>query len=63
MSKEIKEQIDKLNLELESLIIPDSFILNPKIAVIANKITKLQELCQHHYINGCCEYCYSEEEK
>lgn len=61
MSKEIKKQIDDLYLELEDLVIPDSFILNPKIAIITQKITKLQEQCKHNFVDGICEFCYLEE--
>ena len=45
MSKEIKQQIDKLNLELESAIAPGIFVLNPNIMSITNKIADLQKEC------------------
>lgn len=61
MSKEIKQQIDKLNLELESVFTPDTFVLNPNIVSITNKIADLQKECAHHFIEGKCEFCYLEE--
>lgn len=62
MSKEIKEQIDKLNLEVESMVVPGTFTLNPRVAAIMCKISNLQEKCEHHFVNGACEFCYMEEE-
>ena len=61
MSKEIKRQIDELNLEMEQMIEPDTFILNPKIVVLMDKINKLQRQCKHNFKNGTCEFCYMEE--
>lgn len=62
MSKEIKEQIDKLNAEVENLVVPGTFVLNPKVAAIMCKISNLQSQCQHHFVDKVCEYCYMEEE-
>ena len=62
MSKEIKEKIDALSLEAEKLVDPTTFVLNPKIVEISNQITALREQCQHHYVDGFCEFCYQEGE-
>ena len=61
MSKEIKRQIDELNLEMEQMIEPSTFVLNPKIIVLMNKINELQRQCKHNFNNGICEFCYMEE--
>ena len=57
MSKEIKEKIDILTAEAESLLDPTTFVLNPRIAEINLEIVKLQEQCAHNYVNGVCEFC------
>ena len=62
MSKEIKKQIDKLNEEVEAIVSPGTFALNPKVAAIMCKISDLQNQCKHHFVNGACEFCYMEEE-
>ena len=61
MSKEIKRQIDELNEKVENIVDPTSFILNPTVVDLMWKISKLQEQCEHHFIEGVCEYCYMEE--
>lgn len=61
MSKEIKEQIDKLNLEVENMVEPETFTLNPRVVAIMCQIHRLQEQCKHHYVDGACEFCYVEE--
>ena len=58
MSKEIKEKIDALSKEAESLLDPTTFVLNPRIEEINLEIAKLQNECKHNYVNGVCEYCY-----
>ena len=57
MSKEIKEKIDKLNMELEEAMDPTTFVLNPTVATILRKIDKLREDCIHSFIGKECEYC------
>lgn len=58
MSKEIKEKIDQLRLELEEACVPGIFILNQKIVEINEQISALQNQCKHNYIEGQCEFCY-----
>lgn len=62
MSKEIKRQIDEINEKVENMIDPCSFTLNPTVVGLMCKISKLQEQCEHHFVNGVCEFCYIEEE-
>lgn len=58
MSKIIKEKIDALNQEIEQLMDPTTFVLNPRISEISQEITKLQAQCEHNFVNGTCEFCY-----
>ena len=57
MSKEIRKQIDNLYAELEDVMIPDSFILNPKAAIVTKKIEALQKECKHRFVKGRCKFC------
>ena len=58
MSKEIKKRIDELSLEIESLMDPTTFVLNPRIGEIDKEIRALQSQCNHNFVNGICEFCY-----
>ena len=62
MSKEIKAKIDALSLEAEKLVDPTTFVLNPKILELSKQIEALREQCQHHFVDGVCEFCYQEGE-
>lgn len=58
MSKIIKEKIDALNQEIEQLMDPTTFVLNPRIHEIDKEIRALQAECEHNFVNGICEFCY-----
>ena len=58
MSKIIKERIDALNQEIEQLMDPTTFVLNPRIHEIDKEIRALQAECEHNFVNGVCEFCY-----
>ena len=58
MSKIIKERIDALNQEIEQLLDPTTFVLNPRISEIDKEIRALQAKCEHNFVNGICEFCY-----
>ena len=58
MSKEIKKKIDELSLEIEKLMDPTTFVLNPRIGEIDKEIRELQAKCQHNFVDGICEFCY-----
>lgn len=58
MSKEIKMKIDALNQEIEQLMDPTTFVLNPRIGEIDKEIRDLQAKCEHNFVNGICEFCY-----
>ena len=57
MSKIIKEKIDALNQEIEQLMDPTTFVLNPRIQEIDKEIKMLQHQCRHSFVNGICEFC------
>jgi prefoldin subunit 5 len=57
MSKIIKERIDALNQEIEQLMDPTTFVLNPRIQEIDKEIRALQAECKHNFVNGICEFC------
>jgi prefoldin subunit 5 len=58
MSEIIKERIDALNQEIEQLMDPTTFVLNPRIQEINKEIRALQAKCEHNFVNGICEFCY-----
>ena len=58
MSKEIKAKIDELRWQLEEATVPGMFTLNPEVVRINNEIETLQNKCNHHYVEGQCEFCY-----
>ena len=58
MAKIIKERIDALNQEIEQLMDPTTFVLNPRIHEIDKELRALQAKCKHNFVNGGCEFCY-----
>lgn len=58
MSKEIKAKIDELRWQLEKATVPGMFTLNPEVVRINSEIESLQKKCNHHYVDGQCEFCY-----
>ena len=58
MSKEIKAKIDELRQQLEKATVPGMFTLNPEVVRINSEIESLQKKCNHHYVDGQCEFCY-----
>ena len=57
MSKEIRDRIEQLTAELEEVFDPTTFVLNPRTSEILMEIGELQAQCEHHYVNGVCEFC------
>lgn len=47
--------------QLEDLIDPTSFVLNPEAQKLQEEIYELQTKCPHEYIEGICKYCGKEE--
>ena len=62
MSEEIRFKIAQLNDELDSILDPSSFVLNPRVNEIFAEIAELQEECEHNFVNGECEFCGMYEE-
>ena len=58
MSQDIKKRIDELSLEVEQLMDPTTFVLNPRIGEIDKEIKELQAQCQHSFVDGVCKFCY-----
>lgn len=48
--------------QLEDLIDPATFVLNPEAQKIQNEIYELQQKCPHEFENGECKFCGKEEE-
>ena len=61
MSKEIKARIDELTAEMEAMMDPTVFVLNPRVSEINTEIASLQKQCAHSFKNGVCEFCYRGE--
>jgi hypothetical protein len=57
MSKEIRIKMNQLSEEAERLMDPTTFVLNPRIVAINKEIEELQSKCQHHFVEGMCEFC------
>ena len=57
MSKEIRIRMNQLSEEAERLMDPTTFVLNPRIVAINQEIEELQSKCQHHFVEGMCEFC------
>lgn len=60
---EIHEKIEANNRIIQSLLDPSSFVLNNTIKDLLKKNEELQEQCEHHFVDGFCEYCYIQEPK
>ena len=59
--EQIKEKIDGNNAIIESLFTPNQFTLNNTVAQLLKENNELQNICEHEYENGYCNYCYKEE--
>lgn len=47
--------------QIEELIDPTSFVLNPEVEKLQNEIAALQEKCPHNYEDGVCKHCGKEQ--
>ena len=59
---EINQEINENNRLIESLMQPNIFTLNNSVATLLKRNQELQGLCEHHYVDGFCEYCYKAED-
>ena len=57
MSKEIRIRMNQLSEEAERIMDPTTFVLNPRMVAINQEIEELQSKCQHHFVEGLCEFC------
>lgn len=48
--------------QIEDLIDPTTFVLNPEIAKLQKEIDEVRANCKHSFVSGVCEYCGSDEE-
>lgn len=56
--QKIKKRVDEYNRLIESLLQPNTFVLNNLIVEYGKEIGKLQAQCPHEFQNGYCIYCY-----
>lgn len=61
--EEINQKINENNDRIEQLLVAHNFILNTQVNELIQQNKALQESCSHNFQNGCCKYCYKEEEK
>lgn len=60
-SKEIKEKIDFNNKLIRDMFNPNQFTLNNTVRELLEENARLQEKCEHKYVDGYCVYCYKEK--
>lgn len=53
--KEIRERIDINNALIRKAL--DRFVLTDEIEKLMKDNDNLRAQCQHHFIDGVCEYC------
>ena len=53
--KEIRERIDANNARIRRAL--DKFVLTDEIKKLMKDNDNLRAQCQHHFIDGVCEYC------
>ena len=49
--------------EIEDIIDPTTFVLNPRIKELEQEINELQSMCKHCFVEGVCIHCTKEETK
>lgn len=60
---EIFEKISQKRKEIEDIIDPTTFVLNPRIKELEQEIDELQSICKHCFVEGVCIHCTKEETK
>lgn len=60
---QIKEEIDKNNKIIEELLNPSQFTLNNAVRDLLARNAELQGQCEHSFVDGFCEYCYTMQEE
>lgn len=60
--EEIRKLVDFNNNQIMKAMMPNIFILQPKVDDLLKKNHELQEQCDHAFKNGYCIYCDKEQE-
>lgn len=60
---EIFEKVSQKRKEIEDIIDPTTFVLNPRIKELEQEINELQLMCKHCFVEGTCIHCTKEETK
>lgn len=58
----IRRKIDENNKIIRESFSPNQFTLNNIIANLLAENRELQDQCQHHFVDGYCEFCDLEEQ-
>lgn len=58
---EIRNEINYNNKQIQSLLNPSVFILQPEIQKYMEDNEYLMSICPHEYKNGTCIYCGQQE--
>lgn len=61
MSQKIRQKINENNKRIETILRPDTFVLNEEVKALLDENRKLQQECEHRFENGVCVYCDKEE--
>ena len=56
---EIRQKIDENNEKIRKAL--DRFVLTDEIQLLMKVNDGLRAKCEHHFVNGTCEYCDSFE--
>ena len=56
---EIRKKIDENNAKIRQAL--DKFVLTDEIQRLMEDNDRLRANCQHHFVDGACEYCDSFE--
>ncbi len=58
---EIRKKIDENNKKIRKAL--DRFVLTDEIQQLMKDNDSLRANCQHHFVDGTCEYCDSFEDQ
>ena len=61
--QQIKDEIDRNNRTIETLLNPSQFTLNNAVRELLEKNAELQKACTPEFEGGYCKYCYLKEDK
>lgn len=58
---EIRKKIDENNEKIRKAL--DKFVLTDEIQLLMKVNDELRAKCEHHFVDGTCEYCDSFEDQ